>query len=330
MENTFSTPVRNQTLTKGSHQLSNELSRPSHVYIHAATSDNTRKAYQSDIRHFFAWGGVLPATIDQIILYLEQHAATLNSRTLLRRLTALKIWHVSQDFPDPTTHPLVRKTIKGIQNIHGRAKVKATALTLTTLTQMCNHLMKSERLIDLRNNALLQIGFFGAFRRSELVAIQYEHLRFVPEGVEIFIPSSKTDQTQEGHICAIPYGNKNNLCPVKALSTWCENAGITTGPIFRQLNKSQYVSEKSVNSHHIGIIIKSLAIACKLPEAQHYSGHSLRRGFATTAAQKGASLVSIMRHGRWRHQSTVIGYIEEGQRFEENIAGMILENVSYD
>jgi integrase len=130
----------------------------------------------------------------------------------------------------------------------------------------------------------------------------------------------------EGHICAIPYGTDDQLCPVKALSQWCEQAGITNGYIFTQMNKKEQITKKPINAHHIGIIIKSIAISCKLPDAQYFSGHSLRRGFATTASQKGASLMAIMRHGRWRHQATVIGYIEEGQRFEENAAMLILNS----
>src|SRR5580700_814413 len=94
-------------------------------YIQAATSQNTRKAYRQDIQHFIAWGGLLPTTVSIIIRYLHDHADILNSRTLSRRLTALKHWHTYQEFPDPTEHPLVRKTLIGIQNTHGRPKEKA-------------------------------------------------------------------------------------------------------------------------------------------------------------------------------------------------------------
>jgi hypothetical protein len=132
--------------------LSSELiEAPSHNYTHRATSDNTRKAYQADIRHFMAWGGLLPSTPDVIIRYLETHAETLNSRTLTRRLTALKNWHTYQGFPDPTTHPLVRKTLAGIKNVHGKPKDKAPAMSLETLIVLCEHLKGRGELIDLRN-----------------------------------------------------------------------------------------------------------------------------------------------------------------------------------
>src|SRR5262249_55308564 len=156
--------------------------------------DNTRRAYQSDIRHFIEWGALLPTSAEVIMQYLQQHAKILNPRTLVRRLTALKNWHVYQGFTDPTSHPMIRKALTGIKHIHGKPKNKAKALTVEVLTIMVAYLKVSSRLIDVRNNALFQIGFFGAFRRSELVAICWEHIHFVPEGIEILIPRSKTDQ----------------------------------------------------------------------------------------------------------------------------------------
>ncbi len=106
---------------------------PTQDYIHAASSDNTRKAYQADIRHFIQWGGLLPTTADVVLRYLQQHAATLNPRTLLRRLTAIKQWHLYQNFADPTTHPAVKKTLTGIAHVHGQPKKKAAPLTLDAL-----------------------------------------------------------------------------------------------------------------------------------------------------------------------------------------------------
>ncbi len=292
-------------------------------YIAAATSANTRKAYKQDVRHFMAWGGLLPTTPDVIILYLENYAAQLNSRTLVRRVTALKNWHLYQGFADPTTHPLLRKTLVGIQNIHGKPKDKAPALQVADLITMVNYLQARGKLSDWRNNALLQIGFFGAFRRSELTAIQYEHLQFMPKGVEIVIPRSKTDQFGAGQRCAIPYGDQI-LCPILSLKTWCTKANIKSGPIFRGITKNEVINQKAIAAEHLNIILKTVAKLCKLPNAENYSSHSLRRGFATTASQRGASLSAIMKHGRWRHSDTALGYVEEGQRFEDNAASKIL------
>jgi integrase len=295
-----------------------------HTYIQAATSQNTRRAYQQDIRHFQNSGGLLPATLEGIISYLQQYAPILNPRTLDRRLTAIKNWHTSQGFADPTANLLVRKVLTGIKNVHGKPKEKALALQIEQLTQMALFLKNRGELIDWRNIAILQIGFFGAFRRSELAAIQFEHINYVSEGVEILIPRSKTDQSGKGLICALPYGDEI-LCPVSALKTWCEKACITNGPLFRRITKGKNIHHEAIDAHHINIIIKKIAHHAGIPNAEQYSSHSLRRGFATTASQQGASLASIMQQGRWQHTGTALGYMEEGKRFEGNAAKLILK-----
>ena len=127
----------------------NEITAPasstaaSQPYIQAATSNNTRKAYQTDIRHFMQAGGLLPANSESIQQYLSKYADKLNPRTLVRRLTAIKQWHVTQGFPDPTSSPLLRKLLTGIKNVHGKPKEKAPPLTLAALTQMVTYLEKS-------------------------------------------------------------------------------------------------------------------------------------------------------------------------------------------
>ena len=301
--------------------------RPFNHYLKAATSNNTRKAYQQDVEHFTQWG-VLPTTSQAIVLYLQAFATSLNPRTLIRRLTALKHWHVYQGFPDPTACPWVRKTLKGILNVHGTPKNKAPALTLEQLTQMAAWTHQQNTLAMRRNNALFQLGFFGAFRSSEITALQLEHITFVPEGIDVLIPRSKTDPIGEGQYCSIPYGNET-LCPVTALKSWCEKANLKKGYIFRGIDKHENVSALPLSSQSVSLIIKKIAEACQLPNASQFSSHSLRRGFATTASRKGAAFVSIMRHGRWRNESTVLEYIAEGQRFEDNAAHVILQKDGY-
>lgn len=301
------------------------LTPDAHHYIQAATSDNTRKAYQADVRHFMNWGGSLPTTAEVVIRYLEQHADTLNPRTLVRRLTAIKQWHLYQGFSDPTSQPAIRKTLTGIKNIHGTPKEKAPPLTIESLIMMVKYLKHSDRLIDIRNCAMLQIGFFGAFRRSELVAIQWEAINFVPEGIEILIPRSKTDQAGDGQYCAIPYGD-DILCPVTALITWRDRSQCQSGYVFRQFAPGAKLKEEGIKPRQVNIFLKSIANACHLPQAHAYSSHSMRRGFASEGSKKGVPFGSIMRQGRWRHEGTVLGYIDEGKRFDQNAAGMLLNH----
>ncbi len=295
-------------------------------YIHAATSSNTRKAYQADIRHFIQWGGRLPTSGDVIVRYLHEYADVLNPRTLSRRLTALKNWHLYQGFSDPTSHPVIHKTLTGMRNVHGKPKNKATPLTLDIIAKMSVFLRQSTRMIDCRNRALLLVGFFGAFRRSELTSIRWRDITEVPEGMEILIPRSKTDQGGEGQVCAIPSSPDLLLCPILALTQWRERSGQEVAFVFRQITSGGRILKAAIKPHQVNVILKSTAMACGLPDPETYSSHSLRRGFATEASKKGAPLGSIMRHGRWRHEGTVLGYIDEGKRFDQNAASIMLHH----
>ena len=157
-----------------------------------------------------------------------------------------------------------------------------------------------------------------------MVAIEWQHVTFVPEGIKILIPRSKTDPEGEGQICAIPYGQLP-LCPVTALKQWQERSGFTEGFVFRSLRHGRCDPQKGLAPKTVSDIIKHRAIESQWPNCKYYSGHSLRRGFATAASQKGASLGAIMRQGRWHHEATVHGYIEEGKHFEANAAAAVLD-----
>ncbi len=295
------------------------------TYLHAATSHNTRKAYQQDIRHFMAGGGLLPANTTNLLNYLHQHVGVLKPQTLKRRLTAIKHWHTYQGFADPTTHPLIRKTLAGIARLHGVPVTKAAALSLEQLNMMMDVLIEKNTLGDCRDRALLLVGFFAAMRRSELVAITWEDIHFVEEGVTILIPRSKTDQSGSGQTCAIPYGQAK-LCAVTALKQWQTLSQQTSGPAFRAINKHQQLQNSALTPLSVSQILKKVAHNAKLPNPDSYSGHSLRRGFATAASKKGVPMIEIMRQGRWKHEGTVYGYIEEGQLFTDNAASILLNN----
>lgn len=293
-------------------------------YWQMATSQNTRKAYQADIRRLIRHGIVLPMTTETLLHYLESQAETINPRSLKRHLVAIKNWHTYQGFTDPTSHPIIKKTLLGISKTHGKPPERAPVLSVDQLKTLSLKLIANESIIALRDNALFQIGFFGAFRRSELVAIQYPHLNFVSQGVEILIPRSKTDPEGMGELCSIPYGHLP-LCPVSALKRWLERSAIVKGSIFCGVRHNKCDLRKGLSPATINRIIKRRAVECEWPNALEYSGHSLRRGFATAASLNGASLGAIMRQGRWIHERTVYGYIEESQGFQANAASSILQ-----
>ena len=293
-------------------------------YHQAATSDNTRAAYQSDIQHFLNSGGRLPAVLEDLERYLNDSAPQISPRTLIRRMSALRQWHRLQGLSDPTQDPRIQKTIRGIARLHGKPKQQAAALTLKELDRLVAHLSTQQGLLSIRNRALLLVGFFGAFRRSELVAIQWSDIELVSDGMIIRVPRSKTDQTGQGDQCVIPVGN-GQRCPVQALIAWREAGQCWQGPVFRQLTKVGGVRDQAISARHWNQLIRQLATEADLPQADQISSHSLRRGFATEAARRGASLPSIQRHGRWRSTKVVLEYIEAGRQFHDSAVNVLFE-----
>lgn len=293
------------------------------VFLAAATSDNTRRAYRSAVRHFLAWGGVLPADEATIIRYLLAYAQSLNPRTLALRLTALSQWHIHQAFPDAASTPTVRKTLCGIERVHGKPKKKAKALPLEDLERIVACLASLDTLKAKRDNALLQIGFFGGYRRSEIVSLEVEHVVWDLQGIVIILPRSKTDQQGEGIIKAIPFGD-GLCCPAATLRTWLAAAEIRSGPLFRSVTKWKDVGTDALHEGSVNTILAHCAKMIGLDYVPHLSSHSLRRGMATSAHRAGANFGDIKRQGGWRHDGTVQGYIEEADQFQENAAGTLL------
>ena len=299
------------------------LSAQHRAFLAAATSDNTRRAYRSAVRHFQAWGGALPCDEAMVIRYLLAYAPSLNPRTLALRLTALSQWHLHQGFADPASTPTVRKTLAGIARTHGKPKKKAKALPVEDLERIVAHLDGVGTLKARRDSALLQIGYFGGYRRSEIVTLDVAHVAWEPEGIIITLPRSKTDQQGEGIVKAIPYGG-GACCPATALRAWLDAAGIVSGPLFRQISKWGEVGGDALHAASVNGILETCAKMAALNYVPHLSSHSLRRGMATSAHRAGADFLDIKRQGGWRHDGTVQGYIEEAGRFTENAARALL------
>jgi integrase len=302
----------------------NDFETRHRAFLAAATSDNTRRTYRSAVRHFLTWGGALPCDEATVIRYLLFFSKTLNPRTLALRLTALSQWHIYQGFTDPASTPTVRMTLKGIERTLGRPKKKAKALPIDDLERIVALLSESASLKALRDNALLQIGYFGGFRRSELVKLDVQNLSWEADGLVITLPRSKTDQDGEGIVRAIPYGDED-VCPVKALRRWMKAADITEGAIFRSINKWGIVGKQSLHPSSVNTILEESAAHACLGYVPELSSHSLRRGMATSAHRAGADFRDIKRQGGWRHDGTVQGYIDEASYFENNATLKLLK-----
>src|SRR5579864_607839 len=254
-------------------------------YVLSAISDNTKRAYQSDLRAFHLWGGSLPASDRMIARYLADNATKLAIATLARRIVAIGKAHTLQGLPSPMNSPLVKLTMSGIRRKHGRPQRRVAAATKEIVLAMMAGL--GDDLRGKRDRALLLVGFAGGFRRSELVAISCTEVDRVAEGMIISLRHSKTDQEGKGRQVGIPFA-KGPICAVNALETWLMSSRVAEGPVFRGVSRHGKVSDKGLSPEAVAIIVKARALAAGF-DPSLYSGHSLRAGLATSAIAAGVA-----------------------------------------
>jgi integrase len=289
-------------------------------FLRASTSSATLKAYKCDVEHFLAWGGHIPASSQLIANYLADNAEQLSVATLERRLAALSKIHNSLGVENSARAELVRTTMRGIRRSKGTAQRQVAPITrerLLAMTAICGDCLRGAR-----DRALLLLGFAGALRRSELVALNCKNVEFVPEGMVLTIERSKTDQEGRGRRVGIPYA-RGEVCPVLALKEYLTIAEISEGPVFRPMASTNYLSDTRLTSTSVALAIKCRAKHAGLDPAR-FSGHSLRAGFATCAARAGAETWAIMKQTGHRSEATLRRYIRDGELFTHNALGSIL------
>ena len=291
-------------------------------------SANTLRAYQSDYKDFSAFcakNGLnsMPTEPKILSIYLTHLASSSKFSTLKRRIASISVIHKMKGHYLDTKHPIIMENLHGIKRVKGTNQKAKKPILINDLKQIINiidqyisncelpEMEKSKEVKNkLRDKAIILIGFAGGFRRSELVNIDYEDVEFVQEGIKIFIKKSKTDQSGEGMIKAIPYFDNKNYCPVLALKHWIEFSEIKSDKIFG-------ISDKSV-----ALIIKKYAAQAGL-DANKYGGHSLRSGFATSAAESGAEERNIMAMTGHKTTQMVRRYIQEANLFKNNALNKI-------
>ncbi|WP_151639313.1 site-specific integrase [Noviherbaspirillum aerium] len=295
-------------------------------YLEAATRDNTRQSYQSAIRHFeIEWGGFLPATADSVARYLADHAETLSINTLRHRLAAIAQWHIEQGFPDPTKAPIVRKALRGIQALHPAQEKRAKPLQLDQLNQVSQWLdaaiAKSHedgnRRLELRHRrdkALLLLGFWRGFRGDELTRLRIEHVQAVAgEGMTCYFPQTKGDRTYQGTTFKAPA--LFSLCPVDAYLDWLSASQLAEGPVFRAIDRWGHVSTEPLCIDSLIPVLRSMLTNAGIASAELYSGHSLRRGFATWASSNGWDMKTLMEYVGWRDVQSAMRYVDAADPF---------------
>jgi integrase len=204
------------------------------TYVSASLATATQRAYLADMAHFESWAGPIPATPERVAAYLAAHADSLSVATLVRRVAAISKTHQARSLPNPTRAELVKSTLNGIKRLKGVAQEQAKPLLKEDLFLMLDALGESTR--DVRDRAVLLIGFAGGFRRSELVVLNTEDVQAERRGLIISLRRSKTDQLGEGRKIAVPYGRTRH-CPVLAFEAWLARPAGTAGPLFRPVDR---------------------------------------------------------------------------------------------
>jgi len=289
-------------------------------FIELSLAQNTRRAYASDFARFIAWGGQIPSSENIVADYLAEHSSSHSVATLARWLASIAKAHRSADLSDPTRGEIVKATLRGIRRELGAPSQQVKPLLkedlFATLDCMSNNIK------DVRDQALLLLGFAGALRRSELVNLNLADIEHVRLGIVITIPRSKTDQIGTGRKIGIPFG-RTRWCPVKHLSNWLVCAQVESGRVFRPVDRHGHISGHHLSGEAVAMIVKQRVEAAGL-DPSAYSGHSLRAGLATSAVIAGVNTLSIRRTTGHASDAMLARYVRVADLFTDNAAGAIL------
>ena len=297
--------------------------------LKTSKANNTLRAYKSDYKDFASFcvkHGFKPMPSDPkiISLYLTYLSKTSKISTLRRRLVSIGVVHKLKGHYLDTKHPVIIENLMSIKRVKGSKQVGKKPILINHLKQIINVIneQKIEEIVKLRNKTLILVGFGGGFRRTELISIDYEDLEFVDEGVKIALRRSKTDQFGEGMIKGLPYFSKEAYCPVTNLKNWLKISKIKTGPIFKRFAKGSALTQYRLTDQSVVLVIKDCLKLAGI-ENNNFSGHSLRSGFATVAAESGADERSIMAMTGHKTTQMVRRYIRDANIFKNNALSKI-------
>lgn len=299
-----------------------ELVGQAEDFLRQARAANTRRAYAADWRDFERWCherqlAACPAAAPTLALYLTALAGTHKVATLTRRLSAIADAHRTAGVASPTEEPAVRRLMAGIRRSRGTAATAKRPLLVPELQSLLAVLPDNR--IGLRDRALLLLGFSGAFRRSELVALNGEDVLETGDGLVVTLRRSKVDQEASGRPVAIPRGREAATCPVQSLAAWRAAAGIVQGPLFLRVNRHGHILPHRLSGAAVALVIKRRAVAAGY-DPDPFAGHSLRAGLATAAALAGKSERAIMNQTGHKSTATLRRYIRDANLFRDNAA----------
>lgn len=297
------------------------------AFAAGSRSPATRRAYRSDWRTFTAWCAAnrltpLPALPATLAVYLA-HLTSLGRKaaTIGRAVSSIAYAHHLANEPSPHATARVTETLRGIRRTIGVAQACKAPLMATALRRICAEIPDTVQ--GKRDRALLLLGWSGAFRRSELVALDVRDVAFTEEGLEVTIRRAKNDQEGVGRKIGVPFSASPSVCPVRAVRAWLDAAKVDGGPILRSVNKHGSVSATRLTCRSVALIVKRHVEAVGLDPAA-YSGHSLRAGLATSAAKAGKSERSIMMTTGHKSTGMLRRYIRDASLFDDNASQGLL------
>ena len=307
-----------------------ELQDETLINLSHSKANNTIRAYKSDFNDFSlfcAQNGFspLPTNPKIVSLYLTNLSKNdVKMSTLKRRLVSIGVIHRLKGYYLDTKHPSIIENMMGIRRRKGSIQRGKKPLLINNLKQIINVIdeLKIEEIKKLRDRSIILIGFSGGFRRNEIVSLDYEDLDFVQEGLKINLRRSKTDQFGEGSIKGLPYFENTKYCPVISISEWIKISKINSGALFRRFTKGSKLSGNRLTDQTVALLIKEYLKLAGI-ENSNYSGHSLRSGFATSAAEAGAEERSIMAMTGHKSTEMVRRYIKEANLFKNNALNKI-------
>lgn len=273
----------------------------------AAVSAATTRGYQSDLRHFRASGLPIPATVAQVVDYLAVFAGKHAVGTLERRLISLHKAHAEIAAASPVHDLLVKRTMAGIRRTYGVKQRQVRPLVRDDLLEILVMIDRQKPIKAARDRALMLLGFAGAFRRSELVAIEVRHITRLDNGIEVFLPQSKTDQERAGRTVFVPLAD-GERCPVRALAQWMEIAAIEDGVVFRAVSRHDRVARHGLSAQSVALVVKA-AVERVGGDSERVSGHSLRAGYCTTAAMQGLANWQIRETTGHKNDAMLSSYV---------------------
>ena len=251
---------------------------------------------------------------DTVAAYLASLARSgLKASTITRRCAGIRYMHRMAGFESATSSEAIKAVLAGIRRSIGTSVTRKAPATAEAIRAIIVDMPPS--LCGLRDRALLVLGFAGALRRSELVALDVEDLEETAEGLLVRIGGSKTDQEGAGDFVSIPHGSR--LRPVSGVMAWLQAAGITEGPIFRSIKKGGSVTQERLSDRSVAQIVKRRAEAAGF-DPSLFSGHSLRAGFVTSALHHGADILRVMDVTRHREVSTLKTYDRRAKAFKQH------------